>query len=395
MRELVIHGHAEDGYGKTVDAFRRNFAERGEVGAAVAVYDGEKPLVDLWAGYRDRARRLPWERDTLAPVYSCTKGVAALVVATLVAAGHLDYEQPVARYWPEFGAHGKAAITVRDLLDHRAALHALHGPRLTIADLADLDRVAAVLAEQRPAWAPGGRQGYHTISFGLFLNELVRRADPRGRTIGQVLAEDIAGPLDLDFSIGSAGPQRLARLATLVRTGGLDLRHERDIAWRLGIELLVRRGDFYRSTLSPDLGMPERFDRPDLVGVEVCGSNGIGNARSLARLYAAAVTAAPKLPVGEGILRRMAGPSGPAERDAVLRVQTRFHLGFRRSCSRFAFGSADHRAYGAPGLGGALGFADPATGLAFGYVPNRLGLTINGDVRCRDLFETVFGVRRP
>ncbi|MEV6275220.1 serine hydrolase domain-containing protein [Nocardia sp. NPDC051832] len=374
-----------------VDAFRRNFAERGEIGAAVALYDGDRPLVDLWAGLRDRRHRLPWDRDTIAPVYSCTKGVTALVVATLVSAGHLDYDEPVARYWPEFGAHGKAAITVRQLLDHRAGLHALHGPPLAITDLADLDRVALVLAEQRPAWTPGTRQGYHTISFGLFVNELVRRTDPRGRTVGQVLAADIAGPLELDFAIGSAEPRRLARLAALVRTGGFAVRHERDMAWQLGVELLLRRGEFYRSTLSPDLGMPEDFDRPDLLGVEVCGSNGVGNARSLARLYAAAVAAVPKLPIREEVLRRIAEPGDAAARDAVLRVPTRYHLGFRRSCPRFAFGSAGHRAYGAPGLGGALGFADPASGLGFGYVPNRLGLSINADVRCRALFRSAFG----
>ncbi|WP_067710659.1 serine hydrolase domain-containing protein [Nocardia yamanashiensis] len=390
MSEIELHGYADDGYGKVADAFRRNFTQRGEIGAAVALYDGERAVVDLWAGYRDRRRGLEWERDTIVPVYSCTKGVAALVVAALVSGGHLDYDEPVARYWPEFAAHGKGAVTVRALLDHRAGLHALSGPPLTIADLGDLDRVAVVLAAQRPAWTPGLRQGYHTISFGLFVNELVRRADPRGRSIGQVLAEDIAAPLDLDFTIGSADPQRLGRLAKLVRTGGLAIRHERDPAWQLGIELLVRRGDFYRSTISPDLGMPEHFDRPELLEVEVCGSNGIGNARALARVYGAAVGGSPKLPVGEAILRHLAEPGPAAESDAVLRVPTRYHAGFRRSCDRFAFGSADHRAYGTPGLGGALGFADPATGLGFGYTPNRLGLTINADVRCRALMAAAF-----
>ncbi|MGW4535021.1 serine hydrolase domain-containing protein [Nocardia sp. NPDC004340] len=387
MSETMTHGYVAEGYGRVADAFRRNF-RHGEIGAAVAVFDGDTPVVDLWGGSRDPVRGLPWERDTIAPVFSCTKGVAALILAMLASRGQLDYDEPVARYWPEFAAHGKDEVTVRQLIDHQVGLHILRDTRMTLDDLHDLDGVAAVLAAQRPGWTPGTRQGYHPVSIGLYLNELVRRADPAGRSIRTFLAEEISGPLDVDFTLGLDADLGGDRIAHLTRTTGLDLRHERNLPWNQAIPALLRRGQLFRALSVPELGMPEDFVRPEVMSVELPGSNGVGSARGLARIYAAGLTG--ELPIAPEVRARIADPGPVPASDAVLRTPTRFHLGFRKSCPAFPFGSPDHRAYGTPGLGGSLGFADPATGLSFAYVPNRLGLTLNGDRRCLRLARAVF-----
>ncbi|AYF74273.1 class A beta-lactamase-related serine hydrolase [Nocardia yunnanensis] len=389
MTEKTTHGAVAEGYGRVADAFRRNFERHGEIGAAVAVFDGQTPVVDLWGGQRDPVRRLPWERDTIAPVFSCTKGVAALVLALLVSRGQLDYDRAVADYWPEFAAHGKAAVTVRQLIDHQVGLHILRGTRMTLADLRDLDRVAGILAAQRPAWTPGTRQGYHPVSIGLFVNELVRRADPGGRSIRHFVAEEISGPLGVDFTLGLDAELGGERIVRLIRAQGLDLRFERNIPWNQAIPALLRRGQLFRALAVPELGMPEDFVRTEVMSVELPGSNGVGSARGLARIYAAGLTG--ELPIAARVRAQLSAPGPVPAPDAVLRTTTRFHLGFRKSCPTFPFGSPDHRAYGTPGLGGSLGFADPETGLSFAYVPNRLGLTLNGDQRCLRLVRAVFG----
>lgn len=386
-----VHGEVADGFEPVADAFRGNFARFGEIGAAVAVYDGDRPVVDLWAGSRDRRRALPWERDTMVPVFSSTKGMTAFVVAGAVSRGALDYRAPVAQYWPEFAAHGKEAITVRQLLDHRAGLPVLdRAVRLT--DMADPERLAEILADQKPLWSPGTRQGYHPITAGLYQGELIRRVDPEHRSIGQIFAEEFAGPLDLDFFIGLPKQQSLDRIATLSATSGLDIvRYERDVPLRIGIQLMLRRGLTYRALSSPRTGAPERATRREFLSVENPAAGGVGTARSLARVYGAAAGRTGELPIAPGILDRLATADTvddvPPD-DLVLLTRSRYHLGFRKSCGNFRFGS-DKRAYGTTGYGGSFGFADPATGLGFGYAMNRLGTAVLDDARARTIREAL------
>ncbi|WP_245721843.1 serine hydrolase domain-containing protein [Nocardia crassostreae] len=214
---VEIHGEVEPGFGPVADAFRRNFARHGEIGAAVAVFEGDRPVVDLWAGHRDRKRGRAWERDTMAPVWSSTKGMAAFVIASAVSRGLLEYEAPVVKYWPEFGVRGKESITVRQLLDHQAGLAALDRA-VKLKDMADLDGLAAILADQKPLWRPGTRHGYHPITAGLYQGELIRRVDPAHRTLGRVFAEDFAGPLGVDFHIGMPEEIPMDRVAELSAT---------------------------------------------------------------------------------------------------------------------------------------------------------------------------------
>ncbi|MCP2290737.1 serine hydrolase domain-containing protein [Nocardia amikacinitolerans] len=391
MSEPTIHGEVAPGFGPVADAFRRNFSRHGEIGAAVAVFAGDRPVVDLWAGYRDRRRTQPWEQDTIAPVFSSTKGMAAFVVAAAVSKGLLDYEKPVADYWPEFAANGKGAITVRQLIDHQAGLHGLDTV-VKLAQIADLDGLAKILAAQKPAWEPGTRHGYHAITLGLYQGELVRRVDPHGRTLGRVFAEDIAGPLGLDFFIGLPADEPIERVAALSATRGLDiLRYERDLPLRIGAEIFLERGHAHAALTNPRCGAPARAARREFLEVELPASNGVGNARSLAKVYGAAAARTGALPIADDLLELLAAADSaddvPAE-DLVLHTKSRYHLGFRKSRGSFRFGS-DKRAYGTTGLGGSFGFADPSTGLGFGYTMNRLGMAVLDDVRSRNLREAL------
>ncbi|TSE00114.1 beta-lactamase family protein [Skermania sp. ID1734] len=385
---LVIHGNVEAGFGPVADAFRKNFTDSGEIGAALAIYQGDRSLVDVWAGIRDRAGRLPWERDTLVPVFSSTKGMAAFVVAAAVSEGLLDYDAPVVQYWPEFGAHGKDRVTVRQLIDHQAGLSGIDTP-LRLDDLADLDALGEVLAAQKPAWKPGARQGYHAITLGLYEGELVRRVDPQRRSLGTIFAEDFAAPLGLDFFIGLPAEQSMDRIATLNATRGFDIaRHERDLPLRIGVELFLQRGLAHQALTNPRVGRPERATRRKFLRVEMPGSNGVGTPRSLAKVYGAAAANTGALPIKPALIERLGSAEFsddvPAD-DLILHTRSRYHLGFRKSSPAFSFGSPGDRAYGTTGLGGSFGFADPETGIGFGYAMNRLGLAILDDARCRRL----------
>ncbi|MEU8894507.1 serine hydrolase domain-containing protein [Nocardia sp. NPDC048505] len=391
----TIHGDVEAGFGPVADAFRRNFTAHGEIGAAVAVYDGDRPVVDLWAGHRDRRRTRPWERDTIVPVFSSTKGMAAFVVAAAVSRGLLDYEQPVAAYWPEFGAQGKDAITVRQLVDHQGGLSGLDRV-VKLDQVADLDGLAAILAAQRPAWKPGTAHGYHAITLGLYQGELIRRVDPERRSLGQIFAEDIAKPLGLDFFIGLPAAESMDRVAQLAATEGLDiLRYERDLPLRIGAEIAAKRGYAYAALTNPRCGAPARAARREFLEVELPASNGVGTARALARVYGAAAGKTGALPIDDAVLERLSAADTaddvPAY-DLVLHTKSRYHLGFRKSRGTFRFGT-DKRAYGTTGLGGSFGFADPATGLGFGYTMNRLGMAVLDDVRSRNLREALLRCR--
>ena len=278
-----IGGDVADGFGPVADEFRRNFARRGDVGAALGVYRDGVPVVDLWGGLRDSARRLPWQSDTMVPIFSSTKGVAALVLASLRAKGVLDWDEKIAHYWPEFAAAGKGSITVRQLLAHEAGLAVLDVP-LRPRDLHDLDTLAAVLAAQPPAWAAGTRRGYHAITLGLYQNEITRRVDPAGRTIGRILAEDFARPLGLTMYVGLPDDVDLGEIAVLGRLAPIDaLRQLPGVPWALARQVVDRRTPTARSLANPNLGRPERFTRRVVLAPEIASSNGVSTARLAGR----------------------------------------------------------------------------------------------------------------
>src|SRR5512143_1417283 len=199
-QHVNIEGHVSAGFEAVRDGFAENFFRRNELGGACCVYYRGEKVVDLWGGVRNKQTGEPWEEDTMILVHSTTKGLSAMTLALAHSRGWLDYDSPMCRYWPEFAQNGKERITIRQLLAHQAGLFAFDEP-MDRAVFADLDRLAVVLARQKPAWEPGTRQAYHAISLGFYEGELLRRVDPRHRSLGQFFQDEIASPLGLDFYI--------------------------------------------------------------------------------------------------------------------------------------------------------------------------------------------------
>lgn len=396
----LIHGGVDDGYGKVADAFRANFAANKEVGAALAVYRGGVKVVDLWGGYRHGGTKTPWQRDTLVNMFSTTKGVAALTVAHAVSRGLLDYDAMVCDYWPEFAQHGKDAVTVRQLLAHQAGLCALD-PKPALRDVADPQRLSHILAAQKPAWRPGTRHGYHAITIGWYESELIRRTDPASRTLGRYLADEIAGPLGLDVHIGlpaTVDRNRLAHVHNWKRPESLLHMHQMPLGF-LGAALnpvgLTARAVAVPSDVNAYDG---DYNRDDVRAVEIPSANGNGNARAVAQLYGGAA-AGGVLGLTAGTVGQLEAPArNPSEgaRDKVMRIDSAYSLGMCKPFPGFTFGSSE-RAFGTPGFGGSFGFADPDTGIGYGYVMNRLGFHLVSDpreLRVRQaLFRDVLGVR--
>lgn len=401
-----IHGEVEAGFGAVIDAFRDNFERRAEVGAALAVYQHGKPIIDVWAGQRNRKKNLPWQRDTYVPVFSTTKGIAALVTAVGVSRGFLSYDAPITDYWPEFGSHGKDSVTLRQLLDHQAGLAALSAP-LRTADLLDLDSLATVLSAEAPRWKPGTRHGYHAISLGFYLNETFRRAEPYGRTIGQFLADEIAGKYDIQFMLGVKDDVDLSEFAVLEPANRrILLANLRDVPWRIAVDIALHAG-VKRPQLSvlsltnPKVGYPHYATRRSFLAPELPSSNGAGTARGIAAFYGAAVTDSFTDLFAPDVRAALAAPSkrgSVPDGDLVLHVPSRYHLGFRKPHRTFSFGASpsagdgDGRAFGTTGMGGSMGFGDPVTGIGFGYVMNQLGVALLDDPRNRRIRNALYRV---
>jgi CubicO group peptidase (beta-lactamase class C family) len=378
-----VCGTVARGFERVRDVFAENLRRRGELGAAFALYLRGELVVDLWGGVRDHETGAPWERDTVVMTYSATKGMTAAALAVARAQGILDYEAPVARYWPEFGQHGKDRVTVRQLLSHEAGLPHVER-RLDPAILADLDALAAILAAQRPAWPPGARRGYHPSTLGLYANELLRRADPKGRTVGRFFRDEIARPLGVDYFIGlppEIPRRRVARIRPFRAWDAVTGLPRLPLGFLVAC---VRPDPLTRRTLgNPRVRQPADLDHPAFHRVESPASNGIGEARALARVYGVLATGGRELGLGrdtlDAITRYPGDPPG-GRTDRVLNVESVFSLGFSRPTASFRFGSS-RRAFGAPGAGGSFGFADPDAGVGYGYVMNRLGFCLSDDPR--------------
>jgi CubicO group peptidase (beta-lactamase class C family) len=396
----LIGGDVDEGYGKVADAFRRNLSSGREIGAAIAVYRDGRKVVDLWGGYRNGITRAPWEQDTLVNVFSTTKGVASLAVAVAASKGYLSYDAKVTDYWPEFAQAGKETVTVRQLLAHQAGLPVVKPP-LTLQELADPPRMSAKLAAQVPAWTPGTRHGYHGITLGWYEGELIRRTDPAGRSLGQFFAEEIARPLGLDLYIGLPPSVDRDRVAYLhAWSFARLLLHLNTMPPRFVLDLFNPFGLAAPSLLFAEgIKSPEAFNRDELRVVEMPAVNGTGTARSIAKLYGSAATGGRELGLTADTLDALHKPALPPTnglRDKVLHVDTTFSLGFNKPIPVCVFGSSDN-AFGTPGAGGSFGFADPDTGIGYGYVMNKLGFHLVSDPRevalRHALFHETLGTR--
>ena len=385
-----IQGHVSPPFEPVREAFAENFGRRRELGGACCVFVHGEKVVDLWGGMRDKQTREPWEQDTLVVVHSATKGLAAMTLAIAHSRGWLDYEERVSTYWAEFAQQGKERITVRQLLAHQAGLFAFDEP-VDRSVVADLDRLAVVMARQKPAWEPGTRQGYHALTLGFYEGELLRRVDPQHRSLGQFFHDEIGTPLGLDVYLRMPDTIPNTRLATLAPPGRLKMLF--GFPPRLMLETLNRRSNIYRALVTnPGAGVYFDKQRVYARNLEVPSGLGVGTARAIAHAYGVFASGGRELGLRRETLDLLAAPAIPPTRgfyDECMKAEgVQFSLGFMKPSAVWPFGSA--RSFGAPGSGGALGFADPANGIGYAYVTSKMGTHLTGDPRDMALRDALY-----
>jgi len=378
---VQIEGEVSPGFEPVRAAFARNFAERGELGGACCIYRHGEKIVDLWGGVREEASGAPWRADTMVIVFSATKGMAAMVMALAHSRGWLDFDRKVAAYWPEFACYGKEKTTVRQLLAHQAGLAAF-GEKVDRQAVADLDRLAEIMARQKPEWPPGSRVAYHAITLGFYEGELIRRVDPQHRTLGQVFQEEIAAPLGLDAYIrlpDSIPNERLAVLkpASIWKTFA-------NFHLPLLAAALWPRSILFRALMvNPGTQVSMDAERIYARNLEVPSGGGVVSARGLAGAYSAFAGGGQTIGLKPETIAELMAPPVPSEHgfyDECLKGDVEYSLGFMRPCREWPF-ARHSSAFGTPGAGGALGYADPEDGIAYAYVTNRMGEKITADPR--------------
>ena len=373
MTTIELHGDCDPRFAPLRDAFARNWSDHGEVGASLCVVERGRTVVDLWAGWADESRSRPWRRDTIANVYSTTKGVAAVAAAILADRGALDVQRPVAHYWPEFAQAGKAQITVHQLLTHEAGLVGID-EELPDGAVLDWDRMVAALERQAPAWEPGQGLGYHAITYGWLVGEVVRRID--GRTCGQFVRDEIAAPLGVDFYIGLPESEDActAELIPAPGTGGLGIPPEGLAAKALGLAAPRLAGD---------------VNSREWRAAELPAANGHGNARALATIYGALAADGAPLLSPDGV--EQAARHRITADDLVLGFEVRRALGFILSTpgGRYEWGP-NPRTFGHSGAGGSLAFADPDRQIGFGYVMNQMSAGLGADPRWKPMLDALY-----
>ena len=386
IKHVRIEGHVSSGFEAVREAFVENFAVRHELGGACCVYVRGEKVVALWGGIRNKLTGEPWEQDTMVLVHSTTKGLAAMTLAVAHSRGWLDYEERVCAYWPEFAQQGKGTITVRQLLAHQAGLFALDVP-VDRSEVADLDRLAVILARQKPRWEPGSHQAYHAVTIGYYESELLRRVDPRHRSLGQFFQDEIAAPLGLDFYIRLPESIPNSRLATMSSPSRLAMLAGFPI--RLTLAAFDHRSNIVRALIGSEL--PHDQQRIYARNFEVPAGGGVGTARAIAHAYSVFATGGRELRLRPETLKALSAPAVPSSHgfhDECMMGDIQFSLGFMKPSPSWPFGSEG--SFGAPGSGGSLGFADPKAGIGYAYVTNRMGTRVTGDPRDLALREAVY-----
>ncbi|MFX1367218.1 MAG: serine hydrolase domain-containing protein [Promethearchaeota archaeon] len=383
----TISGFVKPGFEAVKEAFIENFELRDELGAACCIYHQGEKVVDLWGGIRNESTGEPWEEDTMVLVWSTTKGLSALAMALAHSQGLFDYDETVSTYWPEFAQNGKDEITIRQLFAHQAGLFAFDelGNKEVIEDL---DRLALVLARQKPAWKPGTKHGYHALTLGFYQSELLRRVDSKGRSLGRFFQDEIATPLGLDFYIRLPEDVPNSRLATIRQPKfGFSAMRSAPIGFILAA--MNPRSAIRRALVGTDFCLDDSqiYTR----NFEVPSGGGVGTARALAHAYGVFASGGKELGVREETLQELrAHPMAPLRgfRDEVLKTDTCYSLGFSRPLPKNPFGSPS--AYGMPGTGGSFGFADPQYELGYGYVLNGFGTSFPTDPRSEALCAAMY-----
>ncbi len=381
----AIHGAIDDGFGPVMDVFAANFAERGDLGAACAVYVDGRPVVDIWAGVADARSGREWQEDTAAVIFSCSKGILAVCAHLLVQEGRLDLDAPVTRYWSEFGQHGKSEITARWLLSHRAGLPVLDRD-LARREVLDWEPVIRAIEAQSPLWAPGSAHSYHALTYGWLIGEVIRRIT--GLRPGAFFRDALGDPLGLHTWIGLPASARESVAWMEPPLPDEDTPAVRALAQHLAEPVAVRNLDMGGAFGFPLENGIVAFNDPEIQAAEVPAANGISTARSLARLYAGCVSEID----GPRILSR-------SSIDDAIRVQSSGRQLFGPPDSGHRWGTGfllnspparpllGDRSFGHDGAGGQLAFADDDYGVGFAYLSNQMGGLV--DARATELTAAV------
>ncbi len=386
----MIQGTIASGFEKVKMEFEKNFTERNEIGAACTIYLKGQKVVDLWGGYRDKNKTLNWEQDTIVPVFSTTKGLSAMAIALAYSQGLLDYKEKVSTYWPDFAQNGKENITIKQLLDYQAGLSAID-EKITLETIADFDRLAKILAKQKPAWKPGTKQGYHCWNNQWFQSEIIRRVDSKNRSLGKFFHDEIAVRLDLDFYIGLPEYIPEDKLAKLVPFPKIEMLFKMPLNFVLS--LLNPWSLASRTMLNPKFVTNHgNFNKRKVLAVEMGSGNGVGNARSIAKIYSEFATGSKTLNLKQDILEAISAPASMPRNqkvDLVLKTDMIFSLGFIKPSKSIQFGF-DENSYGVFGAGGSIGFADPVKKVGFSYVMNKMGAHLSIDPRAKALYDAFY-----
>jgi CubicO group peptidase (beta-lactamase class C family) len=379
----TISGQCDPQFTGVLAEFRRNFEERKEQGASVAITHHGRTVVDLWGGLADPATAQPWTRDTVSIVYSCTKAATALCLHMLVDQGKVSYDTLVGDIWPEFAVGGKEATTVGMMLAHTSPVPHVAEP-IKAGGLADWDYMTARVAEEPAHWEPGTRQGYHGVTYAWTVGQLVRLAS--GMPLGQYFQEHVAGPLGLDFHIGLPESEE-SRVAPMIAPDPAEV----NFASAFFRAAMTQPGSLPNLFLT-NLGGAD-FNSREIHAAEIGSANGITNARGLAGMYAPLAKGGGTL-VSETRVHRMGRVSAATHSDAVLYQPMRFAMGFMTSTDNRASGGDSlilgESAFGHVGMGGSVGFADPAQGLSMGYTMNRMGAGILVNARGQSLIDAAY-----
>lgn len=361
MIETQVHGTVTAGFEPVRDAFAANFEEHGEVGAACCIHVHGKPVVDIWGGATQPGGD-PYSDDTLQMVMSTTKGVVAIAAHMLAQDGRLDFDAPVVAYWPEFAAADKGRIPVRWLFSHQSGLAAIDRP-LGLSEVLAWTPVVDALAEQRPLWEPGTAHGYHALTYGWLAGEVIRRVS--GKTVGRLVAERIVSPLKLDLWIGLPEAEN-ARVAPMIPPAPPAAGAPPDpLAARLADPASLTRKAFTNPATPPNAVNELAFRQAEVPAV-----NGITNARSLSRMYAACIGDLDGVRLLSPATLDKATATQARGMDLITGYETHYGTGFQLT---FPFRPmAGEGSFGHYGSGGSVGFAHPERGLAFGYVMNQM-----------------------
>ena len=369
---MVIHGTCEEKFTPVKELFQHLHESGREVGSSFSVFKDGIPLIDIWSGYANKEKNIDWKRETLANVWSTTKGITALTLAHLHEQGLLDYEEKVSTYWPEFGNNGKENITVGMLLSHQAGICGSYTDNVN--DYYNQSIMAKELSEMSPLWDPGTASGYHSITYGWLASELIIRIT--GKTLGSYFRDEIAIPNEIDFYIGlpDSEEHRVAEMIPFPKQDNQDKKQDSNEAKKF-------------SDRGPNL--LKHQNTREWRQAEIASANGQGCASGIAKLYSLVVTEETSIKILKDSTIKTMSAERIAGRDLVLGVVTRWGAGFVMNMHKIIYGP-EEMSFGHSGWGGSCGFGDPVNNLGISYVMNKMANNLAADGRSIELINKTY-----